>query len=77
MSRIFNNKRNADDARKSAKRGGKAVQNLICIEGEYLTSRQIAARLGTHATTALDRLKRARKLPGPVTWARLGLEEAK
>lgn len=73
----FNNKRNADDARKSAKRGGKAVKNPINIEGEYVTSDQIAARLGVHRTTAVERLNKARKLPGPVTWARLGLEEAK
>jgi hypothetical protein len=41
------------------------------IEGEYVTTAQIAERLGVSRKTAVDRLSRARRLPGAVTWDRL------
>lgn len=44
---------------------------LHCIEGEYLTTAQIGERLGIERKRAGERLSRARRLPGPVTWERL------
>lgn len=43
-----------------------------CIEGGYYTRTQIAERLGVARKTANDRLRRARKMDGPVTWEKLG-----
>lgn len=43
------------------------------IEGEYLATSEIAARLGLNVSTAHGRILRASKLPGPITWAKLGL----
>lgn len=42
------------------------------IEGGYYTPTQIAERLGVVRQTANDRLRRVRKMDGPVTWAKLG-----
>lgn len=57
----------------AAKRGAKKVaQAKFLVEGEYVNADQIAARIGVHPTTARERLKSAKKMPGPVTWERLG-----
>lgn len=57
----------------AARRGGKKVaQAKYLVEGEYVNAIQIAERLGVHTTTARERLKAAQKMPGPVTWERLG-----
>lgn len=48
-------------------------RNKICIEGEYLNIDEIAARLGVGYDCAAQRLQRARKRPGAITWAVLGL----
>jgi hypothetical protein len=56
----------------AAKRGGLKVSPKYVVEGAYVSMNEIAARLEVHATTARERLKAAQKLPGPVTWERLG-----
>lgn len=38
------------------------------IEGEQVTRKQIAYRLGVHPTTACIRLKREQAKPGRITW---------
>lgn len=66
----------ADQQRKSIK--GRAAQaarvGRYCIEGEYVTVRDITARLGVAETTAEKRLRTAQKAPGAVTWAALGVK---
>lgn len=49
-------------------RGGQAV---YMIEGENCTTTQIAERLGISRKAATNRICSARRLEGPVTWARL------
>lgn len=41
------------------------------IEGEYVDGDAGAKRLGISRKTFQERLSRARRLPGPVTWDRL------
>ena len=41
------------------------------IEGEYVTMREIAERLGINATTAGSRMAKLKKASGAVTWERL------
>lgn len=41
------------------------------IEGETLTCAEIGVRLGLAKNTAASKLRAAKKLDGPVTWARL------
>lgn len=55
------------------KRGGTQASPLS-IEGESITLEQIADRLGVTPSCASTRLKRSAKLPGPITWERLGLK---
>lgn len=42
------------------------------VDGEYLETRKIAISLGITEDAAKGRLRRARKTPGPLTWAKLG-----
>lgn len=44
---------------------------VTCIEGEYVTTAQIGERLGIDRKRAGERLSRARRIAGPVTWNRL------
>jgi len=41
------------------------------IEGELLTTRAVAERLGVTPAAARARLAKARKKDGPVTWEKL------
>lgn len=54
-------------------RGNKAAARgaVTCIEGDYVTTAQIGERLGISRGRAGERLSKARRLPGPVTWERL------
>ena len=42
-----------------------------CIEGEHVTTEQIAERLGISKRAAQGRLTKAQQSDGPVTWAAL------
>lgn len=44
------------------------------IQGEHLTMRQIAARLGIQVAAASSRWRSAAKQPGAVTWSRLQID---
>lgn len=57
--------------RASASSGRASPKHTYLIEGEYVTSAQIAERLGLSTSTAEGRFRRARKMEGPVTWDRL------
>lgn len=41
------------------------------IDGENVNAVQVAERLGISESLARDRLRKARSMPGPVTWDRL------
>ena len=43
------------------------------IEGELVTTYDIAARIGMSRAYAADRLRKAQQLPGAVTWLKLGV----
>ena len=64
-----------DEARKYGRKGQRAsvAGKQHCIEGEYLTTREIAERIGMSYRAAAQRLADARKSEGAVTWERLGL----
>lgn len=59
--------------RASARRGAAKATSVYAIEGEYVTAENLAERMGVGKSTALERLRRARAKPGPVTWERLGV----
>jgi len=61
------------EQRASARRGAAKATSVYAIEGENVTAERLAERLGVGKNTALERLRRARSKPGPVTWARLGV----
>lgn len=56
-----------------SQRGGlvKRREQRWCIDGENYTLAQIAERLGIIPDSAGVALRKAQKLPGPVTWERL------
>lgn len=62
---------NTDIAKQLAKHR-RHPQPTVLIEGSAYTLAQIAERLGLAYETARSRLRTAQKLPGPVTWAKLG-----
>jgi hypothetical protein len=58
----------------TAASGARSAKKRIAayrIEGELLTWKEIAARVGVSVNLAQQRWKRAMAMPGPVTWARL------
>lgn len=59
-----------EGAVKYGRRGRKALtrQMEYCIEGEYVSMVQIAARIGCIPDVAGKRYKREQAKPGPVTW---------
>jgi hypothetical protein len=57
--------------RASSQRRAGAIGSRILVEGRYVSTVEIAAELGIHENTARYRLKRARQMLGPVTWAKL------
>lgn len=44
---------------------------LYCIEGEYVTSAQIASRLKLSESQIHSRMRKLREKPGAITWAAL------
>lgn len=54
----------------------RTVRAVLGIEGESLTIRQVAERLGVSKVAAENRLRRERAKSGPVTWAGLRGEAA-
>lgn len=65
-----------EQATEYGRRGGlrRRSDHVTRVEGEYVTTTQIAARLGTAVGTAQKRLKRAREGAGDVTWKALGVK---
>ena len=51
----------------------RAAKYAHVVEGQYVSTRQIAHRLGVSHATAYDRAKRG---PFPLTWASLGKRTA-
>lgn len=47
------------------------AENRLRIEGEYVTHRQIAERIGRNQEFVGRRLRELRGASGPITWARL------
>lgn len=60
--------------RRASKMRGAVKASPFRIEAESVTLEQIADRLGVTPSCASTRLKRSAKLPGPITWERLGLK---
>lgn len=54
-------------------RAAKARAKADCyrIEGEYVSMREIATRLGVHRNVAMSRVARLRNASGAITWDRL------
>lgn len=62
----------ADNAKAKQRSAFRSRQeNLWRIEGEYVTIREIAERLGICANAASNRLRRLQGATGAITWARL------
>ena len=59
--------------RASARRGAAKKAGLYFIEGEYVTADKLAERMGRSKDSALAKLARVRAMPGPITWAKLGV----
>jgi hypothetical protein len=60
-------------SRESALRGSAKRAALYCIEGQYFNADQLAERLGLERSKAVARVNRAKAKPGPITWAKLGV----
>jgi hypothetical protein len=52
-------------------RKGGSAPGIICIEREFLTVNQVAERLKMTRTNTDTLLRKLRKEPGAITWARL------
>lgn len=59
------------DMAKSALHRPRVKEARCWVEGEYLTTTEIAERIGTSYSSATRRLYTARHTPGPVTWEKL------
>lgn len=59
--------------RASARRGAAKKAGLYLIEGAYVTADALAERMGRDKESALRKLARVRAMPGPITWAKLGV----
>lgn len=74
MTRAFDNLlKPTQQQRNSARRGGAKVAELYLIEKQYFTADQLAARMRTEKAKAVARYSRAKRKPGPITWAKLGV----
>lgn len=51
-------------------------EDVYCVQGESLSIRQLAARLGIGEEATRQRLKRAQAQAGQVTWEKLGRQAA-
>lgn len=58
-------------AGRKAKARAAAPENRYRIEGEYVSTLDIAERIGTTRSVAMSRVARLRNASGPITWARL------
>lgn len=65
------------EAREYAMRSAKRRRELhrYCIEGEYVTVKEIALRIGDASANVKARMKRMRAKPGSITWAKLRQEK--
>lgn len=63
------------EQRVSALRGSAKRAAVYFIEGSYYTADQVAERLGVEKSKAVTRVSRVKVLPGPLTWAKLGVKE--
>lgn len=72
-------KLSTNEARDYGKRGQAALAatQRVCIEGEHLSIRDIAVRLGVSRGVAGSRLRRLRGQPGAITWSALKTPSAK
>ena len=61
------------DARESALRGAAKRAALYVIDGQYVTADVLAARMGIDKRRAINRFAKAKAMPGPITWAKLGV----
>ena len=59
-----------EKAKASGKRGSQAA-HLHCIEGEYVTLRQMGERIGASEDTVRKILAKLRKQEGAVTWDKI------
>jgi hypothetical protein len=74
VSRAFDNlMRPTEEHRQSARRGGAKLAGLYLIERQYYTADQLAARMRTEKAKAVARYSRAKRKPGPISWAKLGV----
>lgn len=64
---------NSHDGERSARRGAMKNAALYLIDGEYVDAATLVARLGVDKQRALAKVSRAKKKPGPLTWAKLGV----
>ena len=66
-------------AKKYGARGGVkvAATKTWHVEGEWLTTAQLAKHLGTSHYAAYKRMRRLTKLNMPITWSALRLEKKK
>lgn len=64
---------NSHDGERSARRGAMKNAALYLIDGEYVDAATLTARLGVDKQRALAKVSRAKKKPGPLTWAKLGV----
>ena len=53
--------------------GYRAPEPHYTIEGALVTTLDIADRIGATRAAAATRLRKAQRLDGPVTWAKLGV----
>lgn len=60
-----------DATARAAKARAKARMHCYRIEGEYVSMREIATRLGVHRNVATARVARLRNASGAITWDRL------
>ena len=60
-------------SRESALRGAAKRAALYVIEGQYVTADQLAERMGTTKEKAASKLSKVKAMPGPITWAKLGV----
>lgn len=63
------------EQRVSTLRGSAKRAAVYFIEGSYYTADQVAERLGVEKSKAVTRVSRVKALPGPLTWAKLGVKE--
>lgn len=55
--------------RELRKARGNAIRlEQYLVDGEYVTTQQMAERLGITRRQVSDRMRRERKKPGPLTW---------